>query len=1055
MPREAEASAEFLENKLKDWEVFHKDGNLKGKRDPIWNEIKKSLDLKMTVDSLYLYVYADRHNVRTNLERYRNVIKNKKRKMNKMDTDLDYYDDETHNNPHNCDILDFKIAAEIDQIVDLAARKKQPFWYEVVKDKISKSQNLPCVYNFKNSYLTKESLKFNGFCRECKTSIRGESHLHNDQTYTFLTIHIRTFCTRKIPHSSKRKLTGPRREKIGNELLTKTPTEYREEQIDKLTTSFEPPDLNRTDTLQKLREEALNKASGYAELKGLSITNKKFIEKCSIRKLSLYPLYVCYWTEAQLTFWNKLQHKCLPLSLDSTGGLTKKYLSCSGKILFYYVIVMGYKNKIIPLLQVVSSIHHVLFIKEFLEKWLESGAKIPREMATDGSLALQNGICIAFNKMTYKMYNNHCFKILTNLEKTLPNCYYRHDVAHLINAVRKWKSFDKSNVATIDFFVRSIGYLTQVENLQEFEEIVISIVIICNSTLSEEESECYRRKVTMTNIFKTFEYRLDSFISVDNLEDICDNEYVNFPEEEIDQAKDSITKYIDTIFEKGINLSNVSEELSDKANYLYCPQFIKNFKNLCYSFVTWTNVMKAHFKSPNNVGSSARSEAYFKKIKQNTRPKQLQKYILDDVNKVNKYVSVGNLLLKKDKNNDNDIFVDNSPKFNLPKLKMKSHCDESVATFDKIDEQSVLDEADSSVDNTYAKPMPIKNKSRAVENIEEPEDNSTHNDLSFYNDQILASSFKDQNNVKERGLVFNGNKMGQNIYCMNGTLKSLRFQNTCPFDSVFEIMTTIYLENEKFKLDVINQCYNSSSIFHCIVDYCNNDFNTDYVYNHRCDILYPLYENAKHSTEFIIDCNDNVGNLFERLMKPLPSILKTYSCSLCGYEKQIPLYNKSVSATDYYDRGINNIELFLDNELLNKNTFCTECANKSLEIKHQLSNYFVIDVEYLHEEKNADMILKNISNKVTLKTDFEQIPKIIELKNQNFELKGVISFEGDSKNPNALAHYKSYVCSTNEKWIMFNDLASDLTVLYVPPIKKIALIIYAKVDDGSYINSVV
>ncbi|CAG4991886.1 unnamed protein product [Parnassius apollo] len=77
-----------------------------------------------------------------------------------------------------------------------------------------------------------------------------------------------------------------------------------------------------------------------------------------------------------------------------------------------------------------------------------------------------------------------------------------------------------------------------------------------------------------------------------------------------------------------------------------------------------------------------------------------------------------------------------------------------------------------------------------------------------------------------------------------------------------------------------------------------------------------------------------------------------------------------------------------------------ECADKSLEVKYELSDYFVIDLEYLHDEKNAEIILAAVKNKkVIFKTDFEEIPKILQLKDNDFELKGVIAFHSDSKSP--------------------------------------------------------
>lgn len=127
-------------------------------------------------------------------------------------------------------------------------------------------------------------------------------------------------------------------------------------------------------TIKKTREEALNEASGYSIFKGQSITNEKFIKRCHIRKLSISPFYIFYWTDEQIKFWNTVRDYCLPLSLDSTGSLAKKYQihGFKSKTLFYYVMVVGIAGKIIPVFQALTSIHHVPILKEGLDRWLES-----------------------------------------------------------------------------------------------------------------------------------------------------------------------------------------------------------------------------------------------------------------------------------------------------------------------------------------------------------------------------------------------------------------------------------------------------------------------------------------------------------------------------------------------------------------------------------------------------------------------------------------------------------------------------------------------------------
>lgn len=107
------------------------------------------------------------------------------------------------------------------------------------------------------------------------------------------------------------------------------------------------------------------------------------------------------------------------------------------KTIHYYIVVVGFPKKIIPLLQAALSEHSIPVIKEWLDQWLSLGRRIPKKISTDGSLALQNSINLSFNKMTFQNYNLQCYKIMKNETEEIPNCFYRHDINHLIFSCRK------------------------------------------------------------------------------------------------------------------------------------------------------------------------------------------------------------------------------------------------------------------------------------------------------------------------------------------------------------------------------------------------------------------------------------------------------------------------------------------------------------------------------------------------------------------------------------------------------------------------------------------
>ena len=262
----------------------------------------------MTPKSLFLYVYNNRHNSRTELEKFykirKKVINNKSKKR-----DADYDPDNDLSNPYNCDELNFEVVISIDKIVkSIEDKEKQKVWTDELRDAIWESQKLPCPFRL-NGYITKEKFIFSGDCSDCGAGICGCGFLNNND----LNLHVKTFATHAIRHTKQLKLARQRRKKVKGILIGKTASDYREELLEKIPTEYEPPFLNTSHTYRKAREEALNEDVGYTMHKNVSITNKSFINKCFIKKLSLNPLCVMYWSQEQIELWNIFLCHLIPL----------------------------------------------------------------------------------------------------------------------------------------------------------------------------------------------------------------------------------------------------------------------------------------------------------------------------------------------------------------------------------------------------------------------------------------------------------------------------------------------------------------------------------------------------------------------------------------------------------------------------------------------------------------------------------------------------------------------------------------------------------------------
>ena len=259
-----------------------------------------------------------------------------------------------------------------------------------------------------------------------------------------------------------------------------------------------------------------------------------------------------------------------------------------------------------------------------------------------------------------------CYLRATNESHDLPPCYYRCDVPHLLRIIKKWKCFNSVGENVINFYLRCIGFLTQVDSLNKFKDVTTSILVIANSTLAEVDTECFERINSMTEILKTYQHVFDDFITSATISNVSkNNDLVDEKKDKTDDTnstKDKLIVFIDNIFENASLLSTNDEKISDQANYYYYPDFTTNFRGLCYSFPSWTNVMMPHYKSPTVAGSSSRSETYFKRKKEQIPyPIALQKFILKDCKKINSLTNYGFINLPRKTDDDirteQDLFL--------------------------------------------------------------------------------------------------------------------------------------------------------------------------------------------------------------------------------------------------------------------------------------------------------------------------------------------------------------------------------------------------------------
>ncbi|XP_014216110.1 uncharacterized protein LOC106644921 [Copidosoma floridanum] len=107
MPRPARVKCETIFENLKDLDIFDENGMLKKRKDLVWTEAIKRMP-EINLHNLYLFVYQDRRDIKTNLMKYKNidciVPKKKCKKENKKEPISNY--DELWDDPDFYETLD-------------------------------------------------------------------------------------------------------------------------------------------------------------------------------------------------------------------------------------------------------------------------------------------------------------------------------------------------------------------------------------------------------------------------------------------------------------------------------------------------------------------------------------------------------------------------------------------------------------------------------------------------------------------------------------------------------------------------------------------------------------------------------------------------------------------------------------------------------------------------------------------------------------------------------------------------------------------------------------
>lgn len=286
------------------------------------------------------------------------------------------------------------------------------------------------------------------------------------------------------------------------------------------------------------------------------------------------------------------------------------------------------------------------FVKYALEQWKNAGAPTVKQIATDGSKALQNAISLCYNSTSFKVYLSNCHAAVTKSTNEIPQCYIRSDIAHLIKSITRWDCFNKYNSKVKDFYIRIIGYMSKIESYSDFRKIVFDVYVICQSPKIDIEGSSSKTWSSLENLKECVKLHPNSYceescccdfcIETSTLDITLEDEDFDFESEQIGQKEvDVILNEINDL--KVSALKYISSENNHRDNDYYCNELTsKDFiTGLFTEYPTWTNIMVDIFRTTIKVATSGRSEALFSDLRHITnihRPITCQLFLSQYVN---------------------------------------------------------------------------------------------------------------------------------------------------------------------------------------------------------------------------------------------------------------------------------------------------------------------------------------------------------------------------------------------------------------------------------------
>lgn len=253
--------------------------------------------------------------------------------------------------------------------------------------------------------------------------------------------------------------------------------------------------------------------------------------------------------------------------------------------------------------------------------------------------------------------------------------------------------------------------------------------------------------------------------------------------------------------------------------------------------------------------------------------------------------------------------------------------------------------------------------------------------------------------------------------------KGMITYNTCAFDCIFSAYACLYRDYAMFQA-VIDSEKSFSQICAFIAKVLEQKKVLKNVYNDRNKILYDLAgQSEKRKQLTTLDCETGFGGIFSQICKKnevLASSIMKRTCDKCELLSKLvrlflPLLCRGMD--------IRNLQAHIIDPTT-QDEFCPECKNLCIA-EHHFNPVLALEVE-------------PISEKHERKFRVENIPEVIEVDSQKYNLCGVV--EAKPK------HFISHMLRKNFVWETYDNLSTNVSTM--DPSKEINIFMLFYIKSG-------